>query len=351
MKVHLVSLLLFAVLAAAGRDETVDLYWSICEKDPQTVINKLSDTDVLWQQSKYRPHSIRNVTFYYPPKRLHPWSQALLYQRDDPHGPNYAEVKIRTGPLPVRANEIRPEESWPLDQLEVLLAKDAPSCSWEWYNTHRYAYYSCAIRYQRKWRPVLWSQSQVNFTERWHGPLDWENLITAGPFIQGWWSVTLNGHRAKLTDVYDGNEHHMILTIMTTKTHCSQIQREVTEGLVGRNGTWQVKMCTREDHLRKHNWRSWPKPENIEHVMELEAAERDERIPTVSDTQFYPPPEYESILDEDYDLIPQNPFENKSIPPEDDDDKTGSVPDSSSTTDPASSSSSALVVEPSSLPK
>jgi hypothetical protein len=349
MKARLLSLLLFAVLAAAGRDEVVELRWSICEKDPQTVIDKLSDTDVLWQTYKYRPHSIRNVTFYYPPKRLHPWSQAILWQRDDPHGPNYAEAKVRIGPLPVRANEIRPQEWWPLDELEFLKSKDKPMCNWEWFNTHRYAYYACTVMYAREWRPVLWSEAQMNFTERWHGPLDWDNLITAGPFIQGWWSVTVNGHRGKLTDVYDGNEHHMIYKIDTTKTHCSQIYREVTEGLAGRNGTWQLKMCTREDHLRKNNWRSWPKPENIEHIMELEAAERDERIPTANDTSFYPSPGYESILPEDYDLIPHNPFENKSVALEDD--KTSTVPDSSSTTDPASISSSAVVVEPSSLPK
>lgn len=256
MKSLRLCLLGLAHLVAAGRLEQVNLYWPICGTDPQEVLHLIRDGnfDKIWLTDREA-----NVTYYYPAQQAHPWSELTLYSETREKSREVSVAKIRIGPLPFKAMYIGGVYDVPEDYLEILspYKEKCSTCAWERYYGDDRAFYSCEVSAARKGKSGLWSQDQKSFIQRWHGEVDLENLLSAGPFEKSEWDVEFDGFEGVFESVDDGDVHVLQLKVETSKAKADKDYDCVNSRLP--HSSTGLEECLSQDEL---NWgkklRSWP---------------------------------------------------------------------------------------------
>ncbi|RTE70877.1 hypothetical protein BHE90_014732 [Fusarium euwallaceae] len=201
---------LFACILLTSRslsqtpDNETHLQWSICDRDPETVLKKLGD-DI-------RPPYKRNPITYFdtlPPSHA---QQGVMFRTKINKGSPFSVIKVRFNEKP-------------------LYTPPMAECVWDRYGDR--VLYTCGERYSLTGeKRRIWSDEQVRFAETYH-EINWDGLVPYGPFPDGKWKLKILGRKAKLDDVQAGTLHLMEIEMSVYEDEAEYMYRMVTEHLVG----------------------------------------------------------------------------------------------------------------------
>lgn len=215
MKFHTpLACILLASSPSLGQasDNETHLQWSICDRDPETVLEKLGD--------QVRPPYKRNPITYFdtlPPSHA---QRGVMFRTKINKGSPFSVIKVRFDEKPTSAPPPPPP---------------AAECVWDRYGDR--VLYTCGERYSLlggEGRRRIWSDEQVRFAETYRD-VDWDGLVPYGPFPDGKWKLgpEVLGRKAKLDDVQAGTLHLMEIEMSVHRDEADHMYRMVTEHLVG----------------------------------------------------------------------------------------------------------------------
>ncbi|KAM5351907.1 hypothetical protein ACJ41O_004630 [Fusarium nematophilum] len=203
---HFQTLLIWALFPCpflSQVDEEIHLQWSICDRDPETVLRKLGE-DVSY------PYKQNPIVYFdtLPPTHA---QQGVMFRTKTNKGEPFSLIKVRFDERP----EYEP---------------GAADCVWDRYGAN--IFYTCGQRSPLTGsRAKIWSDDQVRFAEQYYD-IDWDGLVPFGPFPDGKWKLRILGYKAKLDDVVAGKLHLMEIEIGLPKAGSEDAFRYVTELLV-----------------------------------------------------------------------------------------------------------------------
>ena len=188
----------------------IDLQWSICDTDAETVLRKLGEEDTA-------PYKSNPITYYdtWPPTYT---NQGLgLRTKVKKHDPGYpiSMVKARFG-------------------AETDNVPEQADCVWDQYG--KTDYYTCgmmSILPEIDESENLWSPEQKAFAERYQA-VNWDTLVPYGPFMNPKWKLRIDGHKAVFDDVVAEPLHLMEIEIEVKKKHGKKVHKRITKYLQDR---------------------------------------------------------------------------------------------------------------------
>ncbi|KAI8678212.1 hypothetical protein NCS55_00540900 [Fusarium keratoplasticum] len=206
MKFH--TPLTWILLASPSLSQTpgneTHLQWSICDRDPETVLEKLGDY--------VRPPYKRNPITYFdtlPPSHA---QRGVMFRTKINKGSPFSVIKVRFNEKP-------------------MYTPPTAECVWDRYGDR--VLYTCGERYSLSGeKRRIWSDEQVRFAETYH-EINWDGLVPYGPFPDGKWKVEILGRKAKLDDVEGGTLHLMEIEMSVYEDEAEYMYRKVTEHLFG----------------------------------------------------------------------------------------------------------------------
>ncbi|KAI9757838.1 MAG: hypothetical protein M1835_000631, partial [Candelina submexicana] len=188
----------------------IDLQWSICDTDAETVLRKLGEEGKT-------PYKAKPITYYdtYPPT----YTTAGLSFRTKfkHHDPGYliSLIKARFG---AETDNVPPEAD----------------CIWDQYGNA--SYYTCglpSIVATADETVELWSPTQKAFAERYQH-IDWDALVPYGPFMNPKWKLRILGHKGVFDDVVASPLHLMEIEISVKKRKGDKVHKKITKYLQDR---------------------------------------------------------------------------------------------------------------------
>lgn len=199
--------LLAALCHPTFAKETIDLQWSICDNDAETVLRKLGEEDT-------PPYKANPITYYdtWPPSYT---NQGLgLRTKVKKHDPGYpiSMVKARFG-------------------AETDNVPERAECVCDQYGNT--SYYTCGmleILPELDETLDLWSPAQKAFAERYQA-VDWNALVPYGPFMNPKWKLRIKGHKAVFDDVVASPLHLMEIEVEVKKKHGEKVHRKMSKYL------------------------------------------------------------------------------------------------------------------------
>ncbi|KND87181.1 hypothetical protein TOPH_08140 [Tolypocladium ophioglossoides CBS 100239] len=226
MQHHLFLAFALVVLHSFGKQIKVNLQWSICDADPQTVLHKLGE------DSTREPYKKTPITYYDtdPPS----YSRGgLMFRTKTRRGEELSAVKVHFDP---RASDA-PVEFFRDNETPVVeahfngTAVDTPErflCVWDRYGND--TSFTCQIQSLLAGRTELWTDEQVQFAERCQSVV-WGNLIGFGPNPNPKWRLNILGHRAVFDDVQAGHFHLMELEVKVLKYKGDEVYQKINRYL------------------------------------------------------------------------------------------------------------------------
>lgn len=203
---------LLAISPLCESKDHIHLQWSICDRSPSTVRNKLGIHDD-------EPHKNTPISYYdtKPPTHI---QNGLMFRTKTRKGQEISSIKVRF-----------PEET-----------RDAPvtvKCVWDRYDHG--TYFTC-----EKQSPLngsdLWSEEQVQFAER-YGAVIWNRLVAFGPYPNPKWKLRLRGYNATFDDVAADSFHLMEIEVKVPRFRSARVYRRVTEYL----NSCGITLCSRQE--------------------------------------------------------------------------------------------------------
>jgi hypothetical protein len=198
MKLH--ALLLLIVPFSLAK---VSLQWSICDSNPQIVLQKLG-------KDSGDPDKLDPITYYdtNPPVYT---PQGLMFRTKTRAGQEISLVKIRF------ASNVFSQLRWRL------------ACLWDRYGDK--TTYVCKVQ-----SPVngtrIWSDEQVRFAENFWGKIVWDELVAFGPYPNPKWKwLKIKGYKAAFDDVAARSLHLMELEVKVPKSKSDVAYQIITEYL------------------------------------------------------------------------------------------------------------------------
>ncbi|OJJ33518.1 hypothetical protein ASPWEDRAFT_71034 [Aspergillus wentii DTO 134E9] len=182
MKLHfLFAFLLATAPCSEGKVKNkISLQWSICDKNPQTVLQKLGE-------DSYDPDKLDPISYY------------------DTHPPMYAprgfmfRTKVRAG-KEISVVKVKVNTS----TTDVAHAK----CLWDRYGND--TSFFCAKQSTIK-GSQMWRKKQVALAENFT-TVAWDELVEFGPYWNPKWKkLNITGYQADFDDVVAGSHHLMEL--------------------------------------------------------------------------------------------------------------------------------------------
>ncbi|ERF72739.1 hypothetical protein EPUS_04792 [Endocarpon pusillum Z07020] len=207
MKLHAVLavfLILAVSLTPAEVSDEIHLQWSICDPNPQVVLQKLGE-DVRSGPKKQSP-----ITYFdtNPPVYL---QQGRMFRTKTSHNEDLSLVKVR---FAEKTSDI----------------PDTVNCVWDRYGDQ--TFFTCEKRSSLDGDDgmSLWNEEQVRFAER-YGDIVWEELVAFGPFLNAKWKLHLEGFRAVFDDVVVKSHHLMEIEIRVSTFEGDGVYHVVTKYL------------------------------------------------------------------------------------------------------------------------
>ncbi|KAF4972389.1 hypothetical protein FSARC_1048 [Fusarium sarcochroum] len=204
MKLYsLVAFALFGISSSIRTsDKEIHLQWSLCDRDAETVLKKLGE-DVR------DPYKRNPITYFdtMPPTHA---QQGVMFRTKTNKGEPFSAIKVRFNEKPTHT-------------------PPGVECVYDRYGNN--ILYTCGEKFPLSDKPKkIWSDDQVRFAEK-YDDIDWDGLVSFGPFPDGKWKLKILGHKAKLDDVVAGTLHLMEIELSTPKAGSDDVYWEVTEYL------------------------------------------------------------------------------------------------------------------------
>ncbi|KAI3573648.1 hypothetical protein IWW34DRAFT_706568 [Fusarium oxysporum f. sp. albedinis] len=196
MRRRLFFVFAFFALCPLGKQIKVDLQWSICEADPQAVLQKLGE------DGTREPYKKTPVTYYDTDPPSYSWG-GLLFRKKTRRGEELSAVKVHFDP-------------------KTYL------CVWDRYGNN--TSFTCQIQSLLAGGKELWTDEQIRFAERCQSVI-WEDLIGFGPNPNPKWRLDVAGYRAVFDDVQAGPFHLMELEVKVLKDKGDEVYETISRYL------------------------------------------------------------------------------------------------------------------------
>ncbi|KAL4767175.1 hypothetical protein BDW60DRAFT_200670 [Aspergillus nidulans var. acristatus] len=214
---HLV--MLFYLVASSScwpkSKDQVSLQWSICDANPQAVLEKLGTV-------ARAPDKLDPITYYdtYPPLYT---PNGLMFRTKIRGGREISVVKVQ---LPSKKSHVR---------------RHAKSCRWDQYGNN--TTFTC-----KRQAPVsgahLWSPKQRQLAEDFQNDIAWEKLVGYGPYPNPKWKeLRIEGYEAVLDDVAVQSLHLIELEVKIQRAEKDRVYQSITDHLSARG----VVLCARQE--------------------------------------------------------------------------------------------------------
>ncbi|KAF7589396.1 hypothetical protein BBP40_004339 [Aspergillus hancockii] len=227
----LYTILSLAVPLVAAKEKT-NLQWAICDRDPQSVLQKLG-------MGNPGPYKENPITYYdeQPPVYI---SHGLMFRTKVNKGQPLSTVKARF-------------------HQETSDVPDGVECSWDRYGDKNT--YTCEQRCPlRPDSSTVWCQDQVNFAERYQA-INWAALHAFGPYPNAKWKLRIEGHKAKFDDVAAGDLHLMEIEAKVPTAKADKAYQRITQYLHARG----VVLCEQQVGKTLRLFRAMGYPVGDEH--------------------------------------------------------------------------------------
>jgi hypothetical protein len=233
MLCHLFLAFSLSALFSLGKQIKVNLQWSICDTDPQTVLQKLGE------DSAREPYKRTPVTYYDTNPPLYVWG-GLMFRTKTRRGEELSAVKIHFDP---RISNL-PQGSF--GDKEAYISRKTSEiperflCVWDQYGND--TSFTCQIQSLLAGRKVLWTDEQIRFAERCQSIM-WGDLVGFGPNPNPKWRLNIAGHRAVFDDVQAGPFHLMELEVKVLKPKGDEAYNEISRYLRERG----IQLCHKQE--------------------------------------------------------------------------------------------------------
>ncbi|KEZ41755.1 hypothetical protein SAPIO_CDS6730 [Scedosporium apiospermum] len=219
MQCHLILAFTLFALCPLGKQIKANLQWSICDADPQTVLQKLGE------DGTREPYKTTPITYYDIDPPSYSWG-GLMFRTKTRRGEELSAVKVHfnskmsddlEAPI-VEANFNRAA----LDTSERFL------CVWDRYGND--TDFTCQIQSLLGGRKELWTDEQIRFAERCQS-VTWGDLVGFGPNPNPKWRLNISSHRAVFDDVQVGPFHLMELEVKVLKDKGDEVYEKISRYL------------------------------------------------------------------------------------------------------------------------
>jgi hypothetical protein len=238
MQRHLFHAFALFALGSLGKEIKCNLQWSICDADPQTVLQKLGE------DGTREPYKKNPVTYYDTDPPSYSWD-GLMFCTKTRRGQELSAVKVCLEPRTSDAPEdlFRNEEAPPVEGHFNGTALDSHErflCVWDRYGND--SSFACQIQSLLAGRTELWTDEQIRFAERCQSVI-WEDLIGFGPNPNPKWRLNILGHKAVFDDVQVGPFHLMELEVKIIKYKGDEVYEAVSRYLRERG----ILLCHKQE--------------------------------------------------------------------------------------------------------
>lgn len=216
-----------------GKQIQANLQWSICDTNPQTVLQKLGE------DSTHEPYKKTPVT-YYDTNPPYYFRSGLMFRTKTRRGEELSAVKAHFDPRTLDG----------LDKVfvdnEAHIRRTVPEtperflCVWDRYGND--TAFTCQIQSIMVGRNVLWTDEQIRFAERCQDTI-WEDLVGFGPNLNPKWRMNIAGYRAVFDDVQAGSLHLMELEVKVLKPKANEAYEKITRYLRERG----IQLCHKQE--------------------------------------------------------------------------------------------------------
>jgi hypothetical protein len=233
MLYHLFIAFSLSALCSLGKQIKVNLQWSICDTNPQTVLQKLGE------DGAREPYKKTPVTYYDTNPPSYFWS-GLMFRTKTRRGDELSAVKALFDPGTSDAPERVSGDK------EAHISRTIPEtperflCVSDRYGND--TSFTCQIQSVIAGRKVLWTDEQIRFAERCQGII-WEDLVGFGPNPNPKWRLNIAGHRAVFDDVQAGPFHLMELEVKVLKPKGDEAYKEISRYLRERG----IQLCHKQE--------------------------------------------------------------------------------------------------------
>jgi hypothetical protein len=226
MRRHLFFVFAFFALCPLGKQIKVDLQWSICEADPQAVLQKLGE------DGTREPYKKTPVTYYDTDPPSYCWG-GLMFRKKTRRGEELSAVKVHFDPKTSDAPQgIFRDTEAPVVEAPFNRAawetRERYLCVWDRYGNN--TSFTCQIQSLLAGRKELWTDEQIRFAERCQNVI-WEDLIGFGPNPNPKWRLDVAGYRAVFDDVQAGPFHLMELEVKVLKDKGNEVYETISRYL------------------------------------------------------------------------------------------------------------------------
>ncbi|KAF4343854.1 hypothetical protein FBEOM_2187 [Fusarium beomiforme] len=226
MRCRLFFVFAFFALCQLGKQIKVDLQWSICEADPQAVLQKLGE------DGTREPYKKTPVTYYDTDPPSYSWG-GLMFRKKTRRGEELSAVKVHFDPKTSDAPQgfFRDTEAPVVEapfNRSAWETRERYLCVWDRYGNN--TSFTCQIQSLLAEGKELWTDEQIRFAERCQSVI-WEDLIGFGPNPNPKWRLDVAGYRAVFDDVQAGPFHLMELEVKVLKDKGDEVYKTISRYL------------------------------------------------------------------------------------------------------------------------
>jgi hypothetical protein len=238
MQRHLFLAFALFAICPLGKQIKVNLQWSICDADPQTVLKKLGE------DGTREPYKKTPITYYDTNPPFYSWG-GLMFRTKTRRGEELSAVKVHFDPRAL----VAPERFFGDKEAAVIEANfnrtvsGTPErflCVWDRYGND--TSFTCQIQSLLAGRMELWTDEQIRFAERCRS-VNLGDLVGFGPNPNPKWRLNIFGHMAVFDDVQAGPFHLMELEVKVLKYKGDEVYEKISRYLRERS----ILLCYKQE--------------------------------------------------------------------------------------------------------
>ncbi|KEY63918.1 hypothetical protein S7711_10239 [Stachybotrys chartarum IBT 7711] len=222
-------------LCVWGKQMKVNLQWSICDSDPQTILQKLGEN------GSREPYKKTPVTYFDTNPPSYSWV-GLMFRTKTRRGEELSAVKARFDPTTsdAAAGFFGDKEKVDVNRTKSNDSAERFFCVWDRYGNN--TSFTCQIQSLLAGRMELWTDEQVRFAEHCQN-VTWEDLVGFGPYPNPKWRLNMLGVRAVFDNVVAGPFHLMELEVKVLKYKGDEVYEMISRYLIEHD----ILLCQKQE--------------------------------------------------------------------------------------------------------